>query len=87
MKRLYDSECVKCNHILEQFAENEDSFILCPLCGHKMKRLFSKMSFKLIYDNKKDMCAWGDNNYETSQYWSKVKEARERGEDVKAVNE
>jgi hypothetical protein len=45
------------------------------------------MNFKLIYNNKKDVCAWSDNNYETSQYWSKVKEARERGENVKGLEE
>lgn len=83
---LYDTECKKCGNIEEQYIEN-GSFLPCSKCGGEIRRIFSKFNFKLIYNNKTDVCAWGDNNYETSQYWSKVKEARERGEKVKGVGE
>jgi hypothetical protein len=49
-----------------------------------MNRIYTKFNYKLIYNNKTDMCSWGIDGYASSQYWKNIKEARERGEDVKS---
>ena len=86
MIKIYDIECEDCKRMFESFIE-DGGFPQCPVCGGDTHRVYTTMNFKLIYNNKKDICAWSDNNYETSQYWSKVKEARERGENVKGLEE
>jgi len=87
MIRIYDTECVKCGYEEEQFKDDDKSFSRCPLCGKEMKKVFNKMTFKLLYNPKKDICAWSNENYATSQYWRYVKEEREKGKKVKGFYE
>jgi len=87
MLKSYDTECEDCGLIIEQYVEDNGQFNRCPTCDGVMNRIFSSMNFKLLYNPKKDRVSWGDFNYATSQYWSKVKEQREQGYDVKAVDE
>jgi hypothetical protein len=86
MLKVYDVECNKCGHIEEQYSEDDTSFSDCEKCGGIMTRTFTKFNFKLIYNNKTDICGWGAHNYDRSQYWDNVKAARERGEDAKSPN-
>lgn len=43
----------------------------CPKCGITMENYCKCGSFELKYDNKKDMCGWGADNYGSSQYYKK----------------
>lgn len=87
MLKSYDTVCEDCGEIIEQFVESYELFKDCPICSGVMKRMHTTMNYKLLYNNKKDICGWGDTGYATSQYWSKVKAEREKGNKVKAVNE
>jgi len=86
---LYDYKCSRCEKIIQLLvtrmeAENP---MYCPFCNISMERLFPKKgSFKLEYNNKTDLCGWGCDNYESSQYWKAYKEAKERGENVKPAD-
>lgn len=68
MLKIYDTECKECGQIIEQAVENGEQFSDCPICGGEMVKIFTTMNFKLVYDNKKDICSWGDWGYQTSQY-------------------
>ena len=52
----------------------------CPECGEGLKRFCGCKSFKLVYNNKTDICDWEGN---TTQYYRHYNEAKERGENVK----
>jgi len=41
----------------------------CPKCNIVMKNYCACGSFELKYNNKKDICGWGADNYNTSQYY------------------
>jgi putative FmdB family regulatory protein len=56
MLKSYDTECKECGQIVEQFLEDEESLNPCPICGNDMRRIFTTMNFKLIYDPKTQMC-------------------------------
>jgi len=48
----------------------------CPKCSKLMDRQFpDTFRFKLVYNNKTDMCDWQGN---TSQYWNDVKKQKEK---------
>ena len=81
MIKLFDFKCEKCNKEFEIYSEDIQNE-KCPECNGKLTRIFSSMNFKLIYNNKTDMCGWADNNYDASQYYRQVNEARARGENV-----
>lgn len=85
---LYDVYCDNCSEEIEDvlMEVNEDK-IICPDCGSEMKKKCNCSHFKLVYNNKTDICAWSDQNYETSQYWREVNAAKERGEDVKSPDD
>ncbi len=68
MLRIYDTQCTECNHIQEQFKEDSEEFDSCELCGSSVKRIFTCMNFKLLYDPKKDLVSWSNERYQTSQY-------------------
>mgnify|MGYP006896949147 CR=1 FL=1 len=87
MLMLYDTKCKECGAEKEQCIDHRESFEKCPECGCEMQRIFTTMNYKLVYDNKRDICSWGDHGYATSQYWKKVKEERAKGNDVKPVGE
>lgn len=81
---IYDVYCEKCGNEYEVLQKVDDKCEKCK-CGSWLKRKCNCASFRLIYNNKTDMCSWGDDGYSTSQYWSAVKEQREKGKDVKPV--
>lgn len=85
MIKIYDVECKNCGNIEEVFCEEIPN---CPICGRKRRRIFTTMNFKLIYNNKKDICGWNDSGYASSQYWSRVKQAEDKtGKRHKSVYE
>jgi predicted nucleic acid-binding Zn ribbon protein len=57
MLRVYDVECRKCGHIEEQYTEDDTDFTDCEKCGGVMNRIYTKFNYKLIYNNKTDMCS------------------------------
>jgi putative FmdB family regulatory protein len=82
---MWDYTCEKCGNVVEVLILKRDKNleVKCD-CGNKMKRIFpNKTSFKLVYNNKTDMCSWGYEGYASSQYWRDYKAAKERGENVK----
>jgi putative FmdB family regulatory protein len=56
MIKIYDIECEDCKRVFESFVE-DNNFPTCPVCGGDTHRVFTTMNFKLIYNNKKDVCA------------------------------
>lgn len=87
MLKIYDTECKECGQIIEQLLEAEEDPKDCPVCQGETQRIFSKMNFKLIYDNKTQMCGWSHNNYAHNCYWDEVKEERRKGKKVKGLCE
>lgn len=88
MLKAFDTKCSDCGQIIEQYVESNEQFRDCPVCCGKMKRIFNTLNYKLIYNNKTDMCSWGDHGYVSSQYWSKIKEAeRNTGKRHKSIYE
>jgi hypothetical protein len=83
---IFELKCLKCGDIAEEWMKHTDTWQNCSLCGGERTRLVGG-HFKLVYNNKTDMCTWGSEGYSSSQYWKKVKEARDRGENVKGINE
>jgi len=70
---IFDYKCEKCEHEWEEieFANNGQTIIgtKCPKCQSKnIKKLTTGGYFKLVYNNKTDVCSWGAEGYETSQY-------------------
>lgn len=86
---LYDYLCMKCGHNEErlEFGEEIDKEHMCPECKNVMDRTVSLCSFKLVYNNKTDSCAWGNEGYASSHYWDAYKKARAEGQDVKPYGE
>lgn len=87
MLKLYDTECKECGQRIEQYKEDNESFDNCPVCSEEMTRVFTTFNYRLVYNNKKDVCGWADNHYQSSQYWKNVKQQREQGYDVKPAEE
>ena len=70
----YYCKCGKKYELLVKRGEEERQ--RCPECGALMDRQFPGIvNFKLVYNNKTDMCDWKGN---TSQYWNDVKKQREK---------
>jgi putative FmdB family regulatory protein len=86
---LFDYQCKVCGNIDEKllFGRETEEQKYCSECGKESKQIVSKTHFKLEYNNKTDMCSWGNEGYASSQYWNDVKAARSRGEKVKATGE
>ena len=83
---IYEYICKDCEVLDEriEFGEEIDAPHPCPECGKEMSRMIpSKMSFKLVYNNKTDICSWGHEGYESSRYWDAYKKAKAEGKDVK----
>lgn len=88
MLRSYDTRCKECYQIIEQFLENDEKLDKCPVCGGETERIYTTMNYKLLFNNKTDICGWGADGYASSQYWSKIKEAEEKtGKKYKAIDE
>lgn len=87
MKVMYDIVCQDCKIIQEDVRLENDGkplTIVCPECGKIMTKKPNFGSFELKYDNRTDICDWQGN---TSQYWTQMKEAKGRGENVRPVSE
>lgn len=75
MLKLHDAYCEECGFMGEIYCEN-NNLGYCEECGAKLKKAYLSFNFKLEYNPKKDTVAWASSNYETSQYWSNVKEEK-----------
>jgi len=67
-----DLFCPDCGHIMVDviFDSVHDKIEgECPKCKGTMKNMCHCGSFELKYDNKKDICGWSADNYNTSQYY------------------
>lgn len=70
---IYQVECKKCKKKVEVLTLRISEKIPNCECGGKRKKLAptgKSPSFKLVYDNKKDLVDWDGN---TSQYWNAYK--------------
>ena len=87
MLRIYDFECNKCKERFEDMLEDLDELPVCPICSSEVKKIFTTMNFKLVYNPAVDRCTWADDGYKESQYWKDYKAAKARGEDVMPATE
>lgn len=74
--RSYDVKCNSCGHEDEQFIGDKEEFEPCSQCGGEVRRIFSKMTFKLIDNPKTQMVGWSHNSYAHNCYWDEFKEKR-----------
>lgn len=88
MAMLYDLFCPCCGtEVVDFWKTSDEDFPKCKTCDSVMEPAIRCKSFELKYDPQKDSCTWANQGYSSSMYWSKVKEARDRGEKVKGANE
>lgn len=82
---LFDFKCCKCKKEFESIENQEVTEVICE-CGYIAKRVFPKKAanFNLKYNPKTDICDWSGN---TTQYYRKYNEAKERGENVRLPEE
>lgn len=66
--RIYDVVCDSCEFEDEQFLDDNEEFYPCPRCKGTVRRIFTKMTFKLFNDPKSQMVGWGHNNYNHNRY-------------------
>jgi len=57
---------------------------LCKSCGGFMNKLPSMINFKLVYNNKTDLCDWSGNK---SRYWDSYKQQKAEGKSVRIPEE
>jgi len=71
---LYDTICPVCNVIEEDlFLKMNERVPVCPTCGKERHKICNCKHFKLVYNNKTDICAWGNENYNSTQRYRYVK--------------
>ena len=81
---LYDLYCTCCDaRQIDIFLKVNENLPECSKCGGKMARICGCKSFKLIYDNKKDSCAWGNEGYASSQYYREFNKQKAEGKNVR----
>lgn len=86
---LYEYRCDNCRKIIEsiEFGKEIDRPHPCPECGEEMERCFpSKMTFRLVSNNKTDVCGWSWDGYDTNRYWNDVDKERAKGNDVRPTD-
>ena len=73
---LYDYQCNSCKSKEERLVFSCYDSQICSECGAMLQRQFSPQGqkFKLVYNNKTDMCDWSGN---TSRYWDDVNKQKE----------
>ena len=77
---VFDYVCDTCDKHTELLViHNEEVNEKCE-CGGHLYRLPSAPYFKLVYNNKTDMCDWDGN---TSRYWDEYKKQKEEGKNVR----
>jgi putative FmdB family regulatory protein len=71
---IYDYKC-ECGVLSERVVKQSDiNNQKCPRCDKIMEQQFpNTMNFKLVYNNKTDLCDWAGN---TSQYWEATKKQK-----------
>jgi len=80
-----DWECEHCGNIFEDWTDSDVEITTCPKCGKDARKIFLKApNFELKYNPKTDICDWDGN---TTQYYRKYNEAKERGENVRLPEE
>jgi len=80
---IIDYMCNNCGHTEEKWQKFTYSKpYVCLECGKgKMEKVFLKPpTFKLVYNNKTDMCDWSGN---TSHYWDEYKKQKAEGKKVR----
>ena len=81
MVDLFCPECDK--RVIDEFVDNNLPMPMCDVCNVEMKKLVShQMTFKLVYDNRRDSCGWSNDGYASSQYWKDIKKAKDEGKKV-----
>ena len=90
MKKVFtDLYCEKCgfeliDEFIEEDYEKSSNKVRCSKCGDEMKQRIGFGSFKLVFNQKSDLCDWSGNH---NKYWDAVKQARSEGKKVKGCNE
>lgn len=81
-----DWECEHCGYIFEDWTKADVEINTCKKCGHDVcNKIFLKApNFELKYNPKTDICDWDGN---TTQYYRKYNEAKDRGENVRLPEE
>jgi len=72
LRDLFCPICGKVKKDVAFYSINEEVVEVCEKCDIVMKNICACGSFELKYDNKKDMCGWSADNYDSSQYYRKV---------------
>jgi len=70
-----DLYCPNCNNFKKDVIFNSISDKItekCEKCETLMINYCSCGSFELKYDNKKDVCGWSADNYNSSQYYREI---------------
>ena len=70
---LCDVKCPKCGTVYEDkiIYNVETEEVICEKCNIACEIIPSiSATFRLKYDNKKDICSWGAEGYSKSKYWS-----------------
>jgi hypothetical protein len=83
---MYDFKC-ECGVLSERIVKQDEiNNQECPRCSKIMEQQFPNTAyFKLVYNNKTDICDWAGN---TSQYWDATKkQKREEGKLMTPVTE
>jgi len=59
---------------------NVDNYGECAVCGKGkiIRAVGQKFTFELKYNNKTDVCAWGNEGYSSSQFYKNMK----KGDDL-----
>jgi hypothetical protein len=83
---IYDTTCVNCGNTIEQFLGMNEEPIMCVRCGGIMTKGVGGY-FRLVSNNKTQLCGWASDGYASNQYWSAVRKQRSEGKDVKACDE
>lgn len=72
---LCDFKCKKCGKIYEDkvIFNKDNEKVICE-CGEECELIPAlSATFRLKYDNRKDICSWSGEGYSTSQYYKEQK--------------
>ena len=79
---MYDWKCEHCGLAFERAEDPKVVIVTCPECGGDSLKVFPTKapSVELKYNPKTDIVDWDGN---TTQYYRKYNEAKDRGENVR----
>jgi putative FmdB family regulatory protein len=69
---IYDVYCKNCNITKEVLLKVDEPIPNCSECGEVLTKVCNCHSFKLVYNPKTDICAWGNENYATTQRYRHI---------------